>query len=550
MQSLKEQIYIQLAAGIIRKSVNSCSRYAMNYRIMGKPFPGPVNFNRHPWAREMHDTDESWVGPKAAQMAYTETALDRSFYTIDIKRTDVLYLLPKKNPDATDFSKARFDAALELSSHLSQLFSNTRNVGHKQAGSVNFYLRGTRSKSSVKSLAVGLLILDELDEMVQANLPQAEERLSGQEFKQIIKISTPTVPNFGIDKAYRGTTQENFIFRCPRCSKLTGLDFPGSLVICGDNPDNQNELIKSHIICPLCKGKLEHKLKQDWLKNGRWQAFGDPKAHVRGFGINQLYSSTVAPWEIARKALIAQYDPAEEQEYWNSKGGVAHVVAGARVTDLMIDSCLGSHKTSDPYTGDRVVTMGVDVGYRWLHYEISEWFIPSNPAGDLNANSLPRVLTTGKVETFAELESFMRQYQIQGCVIDANPDHRKALDFAVKFDGFVWLCYYSRWVKKTSITTKDEDRTITVNRTSWLDAAIGRFKKGKQGIVLPSDLPQEYREHIKALIRKPGKDADGNPTATYINVAADHHGHARVYNELALPLCVSRLQNVDLGELL
>jgi len=59
-------------------------------------------------------------------MGVTETLLNITFFAIDIKRIDVLYTLPAKTPDAGDFSQARFDSALELSPHLTQLFSDTK----------------------------------------------------------------------------------------------------------------------------------------------------------------------------------------------------------------------------------------------------------------------------------------------------------------------------------------------------------------------------------------------------------------------------------------
>src|SRR5690606_35874046 len=113
----------------------------------------PFSFKHHPWLKDMHDVDcDIAVGMKAAQMGFTEWALNTCFYYIDIKRTDTLYILPSKTPDASDFSAARFDTALELSPHLSSLFSSVKNIGHKRAGNTNLYVRGSHSKASLKSI--------------------------------------------------------------------------------------------------------------------------------------------------------------------------------------------------------------------------------------------------------------------------------------------------------------------------------------------------------------------------------------------------------------
>jgi phage terminase large subunit GpA-like protein len=140
----------------------------------------------------MSSRAESNVGQKAAQMGYTETMLNLTFYNIDILRRDCLYVLPAKTPDAHDFSASRFDPALELSDYLTKLFSDVQNIGHKRAGSVNLYVSGSRSRSGLKSIPAGFLVMDELDEFDQENIPLAMERQSGQKEKQNWKISTPT----------------------------------------------------------------------------------------------------------------------------------------------------------------------------------------------------------------------------------------------------------------------------------------------------------------------------------------------------------------------
>jgi phage terminase large subunit GpA-like protein len=200
MSYLTELMKRRIQIGLQRKAVTSCSAWAMTYRIMGTPYPGKWTFTHHPWLKEMHDSEsEMIVGQKAAQLGYTEFALNLAFYYIDIKATDVLYVLPSKTPDASDFSASRFDGALELSQHLTDLFSDVKNVGHKRAGAVNMYVRGSKSRPGLKSIPVGLVILDEVDEFEQKNIPLAMERLSGQVERKIAMLSTPTIEERGIN---------------------------------------------------------------------------------------------------------------------------------------------------------------------------------------------------------------------------------------------------------------------------------------------------------------------------------------------------------------
>ena len=129
----------------------------------------------------MCDANEQLViGQKAAQMGYSEVGLNRTFKAIDIDGQSVLYVLPNTKPDASVFSSSRFDVALELSPHVRDLFSSVQNVDHKRAGSASLYIRGSRSRAQLKSLPVGGLVFDEVDEMVQKNIILALERTSGQ----------------------------------------------------------------------------------------------------------------------------------------------------------------------------------------------------------------------------------------------------------------------------------------------------------------------------------------------------------------------------------
>ena len=520
----------------------------------GKDFAGPWRFKYHPWLREMHDsTAQLNVGQKSAQMGYTETVLNRTFFKLDIERVDCLYVLPTKTPDASDFSAARFDPALELSPHLAKLFSEVKNIGHKRAGTTNLYIRGSKSRAGLKSIPVGFLVLDEVDEMEQDNVPLAMERQSGQMTAEAWAISTPTIENYGINALFQKTTQEHFFFPCPCCSRLTELIFPDCLEITGtDILDPKIE--KSHLKCKECNGYLPHENKHEWLAQGRWiPTYTDRED--RGFYINQMYSSAnrCRPSEIAKSFLRAQFNPADEQELYNSKLGLAHTTDGAKLTDRMIDECIRSHKRGTS-NANKIITMGVDVG-KWLHVEIDEWTLPSHVVGDLSIESRPKILNITKVQHFEQLDNLMREYGVHHCVIDANPERRKAFEFAMRFWGHVKMCFYGRGVqgkqihagKEQDVASSSGEPTITVDRTSWLDLSLGRIR-GKM-IDLPADTPLEYRQHLKCLVRVYEKDAEDNPVGRYIKGnEEDHYAHARNYAEIALPFAAGLNVSQDITE--
>jgi len=280
-----------------------------------------------------------------------------------------------------------------------------------------------------------------------------------------------------------------------------------------------------------------------FLQSGQWvPSFSDRP--IRDFQINQLYSVTVTPEQLAKSFLKAQINPADEQEFYNSKLGLTHIVEGAKVTDVHLNDCLGTYKKSSSKTG--FITMGVDVG-KWLHYEIDQWLLDQEGT-DINLVAHCKILQEGKVLNFEDLDALMKG--VSFCVVDANPERRKALEFAQRFYGRVKMCFYGNGIQGKQINIHEEEQhSITVDRTSWLDVALGRFRTKR--ITLPVDISQEYRSHIKSLVRVYSTDKTGNPVGKYVKGNDDDHfAHTRNYAEIALTLGAGLSKSYNIGEVL
>lgn len=552
MASMNDLFLKNIQAGLKRHTVKTCSQWAEQYRVMGPPLEGKWTFKYHPWLREMHDCKaELMIGQKGAQLGYTETALNKTFYEIDIFQHSVLYILPNQQPDASNFSSARFDPAVEASPHLTNLFSNVKNVGHKRAGNANLYIRGSNSKSQLKSIPTPRIIADEVDEMEEENITLAFERMSGQLSKQAFLLSTPTLHNVGINRWFNQSTQEHFFFRCPHCSKLTQLIFPECLVIIGDDPLSE-ELRSSYLICKECKTKLNHDQKPEYLASGIWVPQYTNRT-PRGFHVSQLYSFTMRPYEIAKLWLTSITNPTDETEFYNSKLGLPHEVKGARVTDENIQECLSDHRNIHPDTQayqnkNKLVTMGVDVG-KFLHVTVNEWEVDiSKPIREINLSAKPKLICAIKLEHFEQLDTLMKFFRVTYSVVDMQPDTRKAREFAQRWHGKVRLCHYDDSLAGAQLREKPEEYQINALRVSWLDLTLGRFKA--QRIILPYDISTEYKENIKALVRTYEKDKNGNPVGRYTNGSeADHYAHSQNYAEIALTLACSFVRGENINDL-
>ena len=191
--------------------------------------------------------------------------------------------------------------------------------------------------------------------------------------------------------------------------------------------------------------------------------------------------------------------------------------------------------------GERLITMGVDQG-TWSFVEVTEWFF-DQASNDLNESASAKVLFQCKFfeDNWGLLNELMREWQVLACVIDADPQILEARRFCKKFPNYAWLTRFRRGVSAKEMSFQDggdDVPLVTVDRTFWFSAALGRFREPRR-ILLPRDVTREYREHIKEPIRTYVKQPDGNMRAEYVSTAADHFALARVYSEIALPLAAS-----------
>jgi len=418
---------------------------------------------------------------------------------------------------------------------------------------VSLYIRGSRGDSNLKSIPIAVLILDELDEMDEKQIWLALERLSGHKEKSVWSISTPTIPKRGVHKMFLQGTQEHYMFKCPHCGRMTELLFPDCLEIHGETISDP--LVKTSFLkCKECQHRLNHETKDKWLspENCDWVSTATCDESHRSFYIPQLYSYAMSPGEIAQAHFRGVGDEAALVEFYNSKLGLPYVPDGGQVTDEEIENCIKRYTKNDSRPkvgGQRLITMGVDQG-KVNNICVVEFF-PQVDGIDINAESKAKLLWEGKRDShdFSELDRLMREWQVLACVIDAEPQINDARRFARRFPGYVWLCRYRRGVTGKELQESDADSgapMLTVDRTNWLDASMGRFHSGR--LYLPMDTSLEFKEHIKNLVRTYDRDNMGNAKATYLNNGPDHFGHALNYAEMALPMAAGVAISTDITD--
>lgn len=527
-----------IADGLINRTLDTCSRWAEHRVHLPHPFPGLMNFDKFPWQRDILNAKEQMISvQKAAQMGFSITGLVKALFTVAEQRKDVLVVLPNAGI-ASDFSKARLDAIVNQSPLLANLFLNADSVQLKTTRDyVNMYIRGSISESGLVSVPVGFSIIDEFDRCKPSTMALVMERMSAYEEKQLFALSTPTMPSEGISKLYEQGTKERFVFKCPHCGQHTHLIWPDCMEIRGDCATSDDRF-HSYIKCKECNHELKHEAKYEWLKTAKWEKSNNVSGH-RSFYINQLYSPALKPHELVEAYFKGEVNEVSKIEFFNQKLGLPYLMEGARITTDLLDSAMKGHSMKDPTPNrpGRMVCMGVDQG-TYLDVVISDFVYTANPGNEPHLNSVERVLFAGRFagSDWRVLGQLMEQWQVQHCCIDFQPETNMAKAFARAYEGYVTLVQYRRGTVGNEIKiSMDENRvpTATVDRTNFMDMALGRFHKSR--IELPKDTPDVFREHLKAPARTYELDDMGNPRAVYVTPddKPDHLAHGLTYCEIA-----------------
>ncbi len=472
----------------------------------------PFSFEGHEYLRTIYDdTSIHVVLSKAAQIGGTTWAILRSIHAC-LQGLNAMYFFPTKT-DVLEFSKARVSPLVADNPFLTRMMRETDTAGLKRIGEAYLYLRGMLSPVGMKSVPADMVVFDELDEATPAARAMALERLAHSDYKRVIELSNPSLPDYGIDEQYQKSDQRHWTLRCPSCGHWTALDrdFPVKL-------GQEVRIIQARSdgtwfrACPKCSVELD-------LSAGEWVAdFPDRKIH--GYRISQLFSSKVDPGEILREYRTAQYP----ERFYNLKIGVPWTDLGTRLDQMSVLSLCGETPMAESDTSG-VCTMGVDTGKN-LHVVILR---------DLGGEDSERreLIHVGVCHDFGELDAYLDRFHVERCVIDGLPETHATREFAKRHPWRVFMCFFNEH-QRGSLNWDPTSWIVQGHRTEALDASRAAIREKK--VTLPRRSPQieQFAKHMVADARMLKEDEEtGVKKFRYVRLGEDHFSLAFTYAWMA-----------------
>lgn len=480
-----------------------------------EPKAGSLDFARFPFQVELYRDaaeDEDLCVKKATQVGVSAFLVRWTLYWADTRGLTALYVFPTRN-DVYDFSDARIKPAIEASDYLRERIppGYVQNKGLKAVGLGFVYFRGSETKRGLDSVDADILALDEYDTLVQANIGDAERRISGSQVGYIRRVGVPSINDFGISRQYDLSDQRRWFVKCERCNEWQYLTYQ-------DNVDEERCIR----VCRRCRDPLD-------VARGEWVPLY-PDRPNRGYHLPRLI---VPDTSIARiVAAHREREPYKVQVHYNKDLAEAYEGAGGRLTRDEVMAARREHVLlQEGYNGDNLVTMGVDVAStRALNVRISEHLNPQ----------VKRALWIGTVDSFEELNEKMERFDVRMCGIDHLPEHRLARAFAERYAGRVYLINFKTQKGGDVLLVDDEQRRAAVGRTEMIDATVERIRSQRN--LLPWDLPEGYVDQLLSMVRRVEKDEEDRVSVTYRATGPFDYLMAEGYDMVATELWGLRQQ--------
>lgn len=480
----------------------------------GKEF----SFKKHEYLIEpYHDNHPYQVEIKATQLGLTSKALLKVIYGCRYGNyRGILYLFPSRT-DVTDLSKTRLSPLIEENpSTIGQWLRDTDSANVKKIWNSFLYLRGMKSRIALKSVPVDFEVFDELDEAPQNAVDMALERMGHSDVGELLFLSNPTLPDYGIDRLFQQTDQQYWLLKCEKCNEYTDL--------VGTFPDCLRRIRGGKVIraCCKCGAELNPSI-------GAWVAKHPSITERRGRQYSQLYSQsrTTAPDLILQKFQTTD----NMTDFYNLKIGVAYVDAANRLSVQEVLACCGDHGFES--SSEQGCFMGVDQGSN-LHVVIGRHH--KTRGGEI---IYVGVLKGNNEEDkhddsgWRELDALMNRYKVMRCVVDAMPNTKHARNFSERFHGRVFLCYYNEH-QKGSYRWNEKDMIVQANRTESLDSSHREITT--HNIILPraSDIMRDFAEQMHNVAKRLEVDDEtGSQKYIYHRLGKDHFRHAFNYEAMA-----------------
>ena len=462
---------------------------------------------------------------KSTQAGISTMAIVKALHALTYWPMRIGYMLPRQK-DVSDFSSTRLVPMLNGSE-----FIKARKKPFPDSVSTKGYGKGylffLEGSVEPRSMPMDMLYLDEVDLCDPDHVGTAINRMDDSQWKLLTYLSTPTLPNYGIDAVFENSNMQEWAVKCRYCGHNQIIDWDEHLRIRGphDSPDHV------WFFCERC----EHEITLDNMRDGEWVPQYPSRKNIIGFRVSQIYTT-------AADVLYAHFrDPNQTiTEFYRKRLGKPFTFGGGSVSreDFLINCFDEPYDIEDEPDGESMYYMGVDQGNQ-LQVAVGKIEKKSTRPKVVHAEIVPFD------EGFERIGKLMRLFKIKVAVVDADPNRHEVKKLVKAFPGRVLMADYNEQSELFTLKKEDEklkyNTNVTISRTENFDTLVNSITSGEWQ--LPGT-PPRLHSSIELLIDQVTairRDVEVRKTlsgerqvAVWKKVRADHFAHSMGYLQIAI----------------
>ncbi len=479
-------------------------------------------FHRQP----LRDTHKHKVFEKSRQVGVTELGATEVLHFLATHPGTKWITTFPRNHQLMDFSNTRAATAFAETPRMAALAGSPNQVFTRRVGDSYWLFRSAWESNLGEGVDADGATLDEKDRMRDKVEFAFKESLKSSKHRLFREISTPTLPNAGIDIPFQASDQQVWLVRCKRCGTEQEVTHLENIVQVKSFPIGTKELPPESyaFLCRVqsCRGEL------DRVFTGRWVPRFPDRRLIRGYHITQL----IAPWISATRVMQDKIDMRFRELWLTYVCGVPAAGEMEMVSDADLFRACSGHglMTARPTRGWSHVSVGIDWGQL-------NWVVVM---GRNSTNQRPYVIGIGVFEdTAVELESvemaykYMLPFQPDVVIADAGYGKDRNAYLLRKLcpngdEGRFWAQMYNSSIKhgKTFVPEwSDPTRArVTVDRTLTLKNICRAVKEPEFGLPI-LELPemQLLARHLKSLAPFREIDEETKELIETIKSSGDDH---------------------------
>jgi hypothetical protein len=446
--------------------------------LRGRPF----SFEGHEYQREiLEDPAKDIVIVKSAQLGISEMSARLALARcVLLPGFTTIYTLPTMQ-QASQFMQTRVSPVIAESPYLREVVStDVDNASVKRFGASYLWVRGSSLDKHAISIPADGLVVDEINNSNQEVITLFESRLIHSPYALTVKLSTPTVPNYGVDALFKQSKRKFNFCQCNHCNhyflpsyfdhvKIPGFDRRLQEIRKDDFESPTFRWADAYIECPSCHREVDLiNAKREWVVENPEAAFTSS-----GYQISPFDCPTIIKPSALVKSSVSYARPID---FYNQRLGLSLDDSESSLLQSELEAAI-VHGTPEGLTS---YVIGLDVGSTC-------WLVLCAVSGDgglLITKTLAIPIHT-VVQTTIDL---VKQYRVRMLVIDRGPSLEVPYQIQQRVrNSFAAVFVQSKNIELFKVTDREgaaekgvEDmRQVNISRDAAMDVLMTHLRVGK-----------------------------------------------------------------------